>query len=206
MDSIEREALRQHERKLQKQKDSIQRKKQNYYKNMNKKKIVPDNSISLDAYKKLGDDKAKIRAEQRLKEWCHRYILLRDLFIDVDGKIKGKCIGCGKIWVVKFYSTGSIMNFDRWCASHYFRKDMYNSIAYDEINLNLSCWNCNVNLSGNLNLYKINLIAKRGQAAFDALELRRNNPKHYNILELIKLKEKFMDLTKIELTRLGIKL
>ena len=207
-DTLMREQLRQAERKKIKQQKSKQRQKDNYFRNLNKKKqqFKPDNQIDLETYKKIDNDKAKQKAEQRAWEWFSRYIRLRDLEKDPAGNIFGFCIACNKLWEVQQYSDGSIINVDRWNASHYFRQDLYESIKFDEMNVNLSCYNCNRNLGGNLNLYKINLIKKIGPEEFEKLEIRRNNPKHYNIVELIKLKEKYMMLCKQEIERLGIKL
>ena len=207
MDPLELEQLRQLARKQSKQQKSKQRQKDNYFKNLNKKKqqFKPDNQISLDTYKKIDNDSAKRKAENNLWNWFSLYIRLRDLIIE-NGKIYWVCIACQKKEEVQFYSDGTIMNPHRWCASHYFRKDLFNSLYYDEINVNLSDYNCNKNLSGNLNLYKINLIKKRGAEEFEKLEIRRNNPKHYNIVDLIKLKEFYMDKVKQEVERLNIKL
>lgn len=206
-DSIIREQLRQNIRKEEKRISSQRKQKEKYYKALNKnKKITEPDTITADQYRKLGDDSAKRKAENNLRKWCHIYIKARDLYIDQDGKIKGKCIACGKIWNVQFYSDGSIMNTDLWCASHYFLADRNASVEFDEHNINLSCYNCNRNLSGNLAEYKPNLVKKIGLAEFEALEFKKNTPGDLNILEMIKLKEVYMDLAKKEIKRLGIRL
>jgi len=205
--SILREQLRQQERKAEKRKTSQQKKKENYFKSLNKKKNqISSDVITADEYKKLNDDSAKRKAYNNLRKWFHIYIKARDLFVDVDGKIKGRCIACNKIWVVEFWNDGTIKNPELWCASHYFLADRFASVEFDESNVNLSCYNCNRYLSGNLALYKINLVKKIGKEEFELLENRKNETRGFNILEMTKLKERFMDKTKQEIKRLGIKL
>lgn len=202
---IEKEQLRQQERRDAKKTASNRKKKESYYRSLNKKKNISPDIISVSDYKKINDDSAKRKAYSNLKRWFHIFIRLRDLFIDADGKIKGKCIYCGRKWDVQFYSDKSILNIGNWSACHFFRADLFSSVEFDEMNVHLGCNNCNV-YSGDLSRYKDNLIGKIGDKEFEALELRKSNARNLNILEMIKLKEKYMDKVKAEIKRLGIKL
>lgn len=205
-DSILREQMRQLERKQSKKKASEEKKKQKHFELISKKKIqVETDVITVDQFKKLNDDSAKRKAENNLRTWCHRYVKIRDLYFTPAGKIEGKCIYCDRIWKVEFYSDGLIINSTNWSACHFHRADLFESVEYDEDNIHLGCNTCN-RYGGNLADYEKNLIEKIGQERFDQLTFRKNNPKSLNILEMIKLKEKFMDLTKDEIKRLGIRL
>jgi len=190
LSAIEREALRQMDRKQVKKAESNRKKKENFYKSLNKKKKVSSDIISVAEYKKLNDDSAKGKAYSNLKRWFHILVKLRDLFINTDGKIWGKCIYCGRIWNVEFYSDKSILNTGNWSACHFFRADLFSSIEFDEFNVHLGCNTCN-RYAGDLSQYKDNLIKKIGMKEFEALERRKNNPHSLNILEMIKLKKKF---------------
>ena len=205
LSAIERENLRQMDRKQAKKTESNRKKKESFYKSVNKKKKTLSDTIQVADYKKLNDDTAKKKAYNNLRRWFHILVRLRDLFITTDGKIRGKCIYCGRIWDVEFYSDKSILNTGNWSACHFFRADLFSSVEFDEVNVHLGCNTCN-RYAGDLSLYKDNLIKKIGIKEFEALERRKNNPHSLNILEMIKLKEKYMDMVKIEIKRLGIKL
>lgn len=205
-DSILREQLRQQERKKQKVQKSMLNKKAKFYEAQNrKKKTAAPEIITASDYKKINDDSAKRKAYNNLRTWFHLYVRARDLFIDKDGKIKGYCIYCKRIWNVEFYSDKSIMNIANWSACHFFRADLFASIEFDEANVHLGCNSCN-RYAGDLSKYKNNLIEKIGQKEFDSLDNRKNKAHSLNILEMVKLKEKYMDKAKAEIKRLGIKL
>lgn len=145
--------------------------------------------------------------ERNLVRWCHLYIRLRDLKIDLNGNIYGNCISCGKRWDVALFSDRSIYNNGaKWVAGHYYKSDKIESTRYDVRNINLQCYRCNKPLSGNESEYQINLIKKIGRKEFDKLVIKKNNPYTYNIIELENLKNEFQELAKIEAKRLNIKI
>lgn len=67
------------------------------------------------------------------------------------------CISCGR------YHEG------QWHAGHYRTVGASPETRYDETNTHRQCAPCNNHLSGNIENYTPNLIAKIGQAAFDRL-------------------------------------
>jgi hypothetical protein len=142
---------------------------------------------------------------KNLTKWCHLYIRLRDL-IRVKFALYGGCISCGKIWEVELFSDGSIMNGKKWHAGHYFLSDRNASVRFDEENIHLQCYYCNKSLSGNLAMYKQNLIKKIGIKRFESLEQRRNQIKKFNPFEIEELTEYYKQKAKIEAKRLGIKI
>ena len=60
-------------------------------------------------------------------------------------------------------------------------------LRFDEANIHLQCERCNTYLHGNLLMYRINLIAKIGQAEVDRLE-GPQSPKKYTIADLEAMK------------------
>ena len=193
--SIMREQARQHERKKAKKIKSNAKKKG---------KKFNSNTIDVKTYKRITDSRAFEKAEINLRRWLHLAIRLRDLERNEKGEIIGHCISCGKEWKVEFWFDGSIKNTDLWCASHYWRADQYGSVEWDWDNINLSCYRCNRKLGGNLAHYQVNLIKKIGQERFDKLEFRKNQVANFNIVDLIKKKERAMDEVEIQAKRLGL--
>ncbi len=55
-------------------------------------------------------------------------------------------------------------------ASHYRSKGNYDSLRFDEENINMSCATCNGQLSGNLIEYRLRLLTRIGQDGVDRLE------------------------------------
>jgi hypothetical protein len=203
--SILREQMRQQERQQQKQQKLQKKKREEYFKSLSKKKKHTSDIITVSDYKKLTEPATR-KTYNNLKRWFNIYIKVRDLFVDHDGRIKGRCIACGKLWVVEFWEDGTIKNNELWCASHYFLADEFTSVEFYEANVNLSCYKCNRRLSGNLAMYKIHLEMKIGHDEFRKLEFKKNETLKLNVLDMIKLKELYMDKAKKEIKRLGIKL
>jgi len=196
-ESIMRDQARQHNRKKAKQNKSVMRKK-------NKAKKETD-VISVKEYKNLTDNRALEKAANSAREWVHLAVRLRDFEKKPNGDIVGHCIACGKEWKVELDEIdGKIKNPKLWCASHYFRADLFEPTRYDMDNIHLSCWRCNKMLGGNLGLYQINLISKIGAKRFHNLAQRTHKIAKYNILDLIKIKEAAMDEVQIQAKRLGL--
>ena len=163
--------------------------------------------ITSKTFKKINNDRELKKLHVLVTKYFNKFIRLRDLERnEITGEVFGHCIACKKKWEVNFYSDGSIMNPDNWCAMHYFLSDRNESVRYHENNVCLGCFRCNKYLSGNLALYKINLMSKIGLERFEHLIFLKNQIKKYNYLELEELKNMYKEKCKLEAKRLGIKL
>jgi hypothetical protein len=58
----------------------------------------------------------------------------------------------------------------KWNAGHYLSTGARPELRFDESNVHRQCEPCNTNLSGNLILYRVELISRIGQQAVDLLE------------------------------------
>jgi hypothetical protein len=131
------------------------------------------------AYK---DTKEKLKSlTDHIKEaqrHFNAYIRARDL-------AKGYgCISCGT------------KTCNLWVAGHYRTTKAASNLRFNEDNVNLQCgWNCNVNNSGNIVPYRIELIKRIGVDRVEAIE--NNNETHrYSVEELKDIKTKYKQLTK----------
>ena len=105
----------------------------------------------------------KIRVPAAQKEF-NAFIRARDE--------KLPCISCGR------FHEG------RYDAGHYKSVGSSPSIRFEEDNCHKQChWNCNINLSGNIENYRINLIKKIGLDKVEWLE-GPHEPKKYTCAEL----------------------
>lgn len=87
-----------------------------------------------------------------------------------DGKV---CISCGY--------KGNSRQFH---AGHYLPKGNNSFLRYNEDNIHSQCSICNNHLSGNLAMYRINLIKKIGLEKVEWLESQRGITKKWTIEEL----------------------
>lgn len=101
---------------------------------------------------------------------CNRYIRLRDK--------NQPCISCGR-----FHSG-------QYHAGHYLSVGARPELRFEVSNIHKQCAPCNNHLSGNIALYRINLVKKIGQDKVDWLE-GDHEPKKYTIDELKALKAEF---------------
>lgn len=91
------------------------------------------------------------------------------------------CISCGTFTTVQ------------WEAGHYRSRGKASHLRYVEDNINKQCHHCNVQLSGNQQQYRINLIAKIGVERVEALE-NNNTPHRYTIEELEAIRKHYSAL------------
>jgi len=99
---------------------------------------------------------AKASAKQKCWKAFAAYIRLRDA---PHGY--GQCISCNKP-VSYPNSTGN------WHAGHFYpRSATYNSLYFDEHNVNGQCVHCNHYLEGNTEQYRKGLVLKYGEGIFD---------------------------------------
>ena len=102
----------------------------------------------------------------------NKYIRERD-------KKELNCISCGKF-----------INGVRH-ASHYMSSGGHSSVRFNTDNIWVSCYKCNVMLSGNLLQYRIRLIEKIGLERVEYVESISNEVKRYSIGELKEIIKEF---------------
>ena len=107
---------------------------------------------------------------------CNKYIRKRDENL--------KCISCNKeIKGVKH-------------ASHFYSSGGHSNIRFHEDNIHVSCFKCNVMLSGNQNEYRVRLIKKIGLERVEWLDENAHIEKKWNKEELRNLLEYFKNKSK----------
>lgn len=93
------------------------------------------------------------------------------------------CISCGR------YHSG------QWHAGHYRTTGANPELRFDEGNCHRQCQPCNNHLSGNIENYTPNLIAKIGQERFDAL-MSHHEPRKWTREELEEIAATYRRKTK----------
>lgn len=93
------------------------------------------------------------------------------------------CISCGTWETVQ------------WEAGHFRSRGAASHLRYFEDNISKQCHRCNVQLSGNQQQYRINLIAKIGPERVDTLE-SNNEPHRYTREELEALRAHYRKKTR----------
>lgn len=133
-------------------------------------KIVAKEVEAKKARKKQKEDKERIKNkgewEAELQKWVNKYVRLRDA--------DDPCISCGR------YHQG------QYHAGHYKSRGAHPELRFDLANIHKQCAPCNNHKSGDISNYRINLIAKIGQAEVDRLE--GYNPPRHDTIEDIKAK------------------
>ena len=81
-------------------------------------------------------------------------------------------------------------------ASHFMSSGGHSSIRFNTDNIWVSCYKCNVMLSGNQIPYRINLIKKIGVERVEYLESIANEIKRYSVKELKEIQKEFKDKTR----------
>lgn len=84
----------------------------------------------------------------------------------------------------------------QWHAGHYVSTGARPELRFDERNCHLQCQPCNTHLSGNLVLYRANLIRKIGLAEVERLE-GPQTPRKYTIDDLRKIRDDYRARMKI---------
>ncbi|BDH45735.1 protein NinG [Salmonella enterica subsp. enterica serovar Choleraesuis] len=85
------------------------------------------------------------------------------------------CISCGT------------KNANAWHAGHYRTTAAAGHLRFTRINIQLQCDVCNVHKSGNIELYRINLVRKVGEAAVQELE-NDNRTHRWTVEELADIR------------------
>lgn len=100
-----------------------------------------------------------IRHQHKLTQAAfNRLRILQEFKWYRDHDQEPRCISCGKT------------NMD-WCAGHYKTVGARSDLRYNPKNVYLQCnFACNCSLSGNLTRYRVGLLNRVGEEAFDELE------------------------------------
>lgn len=133
--------------------------------------------------KKLKDSDKSLR-NRAAQAACNKYIRERD---------KGlPCISCGSLPNYSDHIGGSGIQ-----AGHYKTRGASPELRFEELNIHVQCYRCNVQLSGNIENYRINLIKKIGLDKVKWLE-GPHEPKKYTCEDLkeieLKYKQKLKEL------------
>jgi len=136
-------------------------------------------------------DKDVRQRKEKLKtnsDWLRDTQKVVNKYIRERDKNELNCISCGKF-----------INGVRH-ASHYMSSGGHNNVRFNTDNIWVSCYKCNVMLSGNLLQYRIRLIKKIGLERVEYIESISSKIKRYSIDELKDImkeyKEKIKQLNK----------
>ena len=124
------------------------------------------------------ETKAKLEKLKSRADWAreaqtafNRWVRLRDA--------DKPCVSCGR------------MHGGKWDAGHFLSRGARPELAYEPLNVHKQCNPCNTHLSGNLALYRKNLVELRiGLEKVEWLE-GPHEPKHYSIDDLKAIKAKY---------------
>ena len=148
------------------------------------KKVKASNKAHAERKKAFKDNDKPLR-EKAAQSSCNAYIRKRDA-----GE---PCLSCkGKV-NFNSYIGGSGVN-----AGHYKSRGGHPALRFEELNIHVQCFRCNVHLSGNIENYRINLIDKIGLDKVEWLE-GPHEPKKYTCEQLKQIeltyKQKLSNLT-----------
>jgi hypothetical protein len=114
--------------------------------------------------KKMKEDIMTVQDYMKVaQQTFNKYIRLRD-----QGK---NCISCGKIP-------------KKENAGHFYSAGTHTAVRFDERNVHLQCEHCNSYLSGNLLMYRDNLLIKLGYEEFERLTVEAMLTRKYTREEL----------------------
>lgn len=148
--------------------------------------------VNLAKEKKARRDLREGRIKLRKKsEWLDIAQIAFNAFIRERDKHQS-CISCGtQKWTIQY------------CAGHYLTRGGHPELRFDEDNAHKQCnTKCNLNLSGNIAAYRINLVKKIGVERVEILE-GKHDPKHYNIDDIKAITKTYRLKTK-QLKEVGI--
>lgn len=141
----------------------------------------PDCAIELATQDRQKREK-KAHREQKVKQRTRRdWLKLAQSAVNLYVRKRDEalpCISCGR------HHNG------QYHAGHYMSVGARPELRFDLANINKQCAPCNDHLSGNIALYRINLIRKIGQAEVDRLE-GPVPPQKWTIEELIEIRKTY---------------
>src|SRR3989304_10253834 len=88
------------------------------------------------------------KAKEKFRRTFNKYIQLRDCIRTPSYDLIAKCLACSRWWLLD-----SPKDWSNFHASHYYREDQFESLRFDEDNVNGCCKSCNTYQGGNLALY-----------------------------------------------------
>lgn len=128
------------------------------------------------------ETKVKLEKLKSRSDWAkeaqtafNRWVRLRDA--------DKPCISCGR------HHTG------QYHAGHYMSRGARPELAYEPLNCHKQCSPCNLHLSGNVALYRKNLVDLIGQSQVEWLE-GPHEPKHFSVDDLKAIKAKYTALAR----------
>lgn len=128
------------------------------------------------------ETKAKLEKLKSRADWAkeaqaafNRWVKLRDA--------DKPCISCGR------HHTG------QYHAGHYLSRGARPELAYEPLNVHKQCAPCNTHLSGNVALYRRNLVQLIGPEKVEWLE-GPHEPKHFSVDDLKDIKAKYTALAR----------
>ncbi len=140
--------------------------------NAEKVKQAQDRKVTKARLEKL---KSRTQWAKEAQAAVNQFIRLRDADLP--------CISCGR------HHQGS------YDAGHYLSRGARPELRFDELNIHKQCVPCNQHLSGNVVLYRINLLEKIGAEGVAYLE-GPHEPKKYTIDDLKAIKTKYSALVR----------
>ncbi len=144
--------------------------------------IKKSNDKKYAKIKKDFKDNDKSLREKSAQSSCNAYVRERD---------KGEpCISCKGQVNFNRYIGGSGVN-----AGHYKSRGSHPALRFEELNIHVQCFRCNVHLSGNPVPYRENLIEKIGLENVEWLE-GPHEPKKYTCSELKEIELKYKNKLK----------
>ena len=127
-----------------------------------------------EAIKEGRETKAKLEKLKSKSQWAREAQAAVNAFIRLrDAALP--CISCGR------FHEGS------YDAGHYLSRGARPELRFDELNIHKQCVPCNQHLSGNIVLYRINLLEKIGAEGVAYLE-GPHGPKKYTVDDLKAIK------------------
>lgn len=112
-----------------------------------------------------------------------RYIRTRDCLRTTGCTSFGLCITCGKRYHFKLLQAG------------HFIPGRHNAGLFSEMGVNAQCYNCNINLKGNILEYRRQLIKLYGEGIDEKLEEEARQIKEYGVSDLIDKRAYYDKLT-----------
>jgi len=138
------------------------------------------NRVRVIKRKKWTKDKREIKERLRTNaDWLKDAQKVVNKYIRIRDKDELNCISCGK-------QINGVRH-----ASHYLSAGHHTSVRFNTDNIWVSCYKCNIMLSGNQIEYRIRLIKKIGIKRVEHLERISNEIKRYSILEIKDLIKEF---------------
>jgi hypothetical protein len=107
--------------------------------------------------------KQKSLTKLKAELWKHFSLFIK-LRASSDG-VNCKCFTCGKPLKI---GTPNCQ------AGHYYSQGGFRALRWNEMNVQVQCWHCNINLYGNTQIFRERLISEYGESAVTLLDVMRH--------------------------------